>query len=267
MSDSKILTLTDFGLHVGKHSERLIIKKGKDTIAEHPLLHLEQVVVAGRGISLSCDAIAECIERGITITLLDFSGKPYAKIVSPALTATVKTRREQLLAYYDERALQACLHFARGKMQNQINLVRYFAKYRKQVNPRLFTEVQERVAKISQLMDELDMLPATIAKHDSTLSVPSLTAGAQPGQSASSTEAVSASCRGTLELPLAGAEGQPVTVTETPIDRARPHLLNIEGRAAALYWECFQRLVPAGMFSRRDHRGAQDEVNALLNYG
>ena len=30
------LTLTDFGLHVGKHSERLIVKKGKETLSKHP---------------------------------------------------------------------------------------------------------------------------------------------------------------------------------------------------------------------------------------
>ena len=47
----------------------------------------------------------------------------------------------------------------------------------------------------------------------------------------------------------------------------RGTLLNLEGRAGALYWECVQRLLPAGRFTTRNHQGAVDDVNALLNYG
>ena len=54
---------------------------------------------------------------------------------------------------------------------------------------------------------------------------------------------------------------------EPPIDSARGTLLNLEGRAGALYWECVQRLLPAGRFTTRNHQGAVDDVNALLNYG
>ena len=52
-----------------------------------------------------------------------------------------------------------------------------------------------------------------------------------------------------------------------PIDGTRGALLNLEGRAGALYWECVQRLLPAGRFTNREHQGAVDDVNALLNYG
>ena len=54
---------------------------------------------------------------------------------------------------------------------------------------------------------------------------------------------------------------------ESPIDAVRTTLLNLEGRAGALYWECVQRLLPAGRFTTRNHQGAVDDVNALLNYG
>ena len=54
---------------------------------------------------------------------------------------------------------------------------------------------------------------------------------------------------------------------ESPIDAVRTTLLNLEGRAGALYWECVQRLLPAGRFTTREHQGAADDVNSLLNYG
>jgi hypothetical protein len=82
------LTITDYGVFLGKHSERLVVKKGKETISEHPLMDLQQVTVATKGVSLSTDLIWECAQRGIVIHLLDFTGQPYAQISSPALTAT-----------------------------------------------------------------------------------------------------------------------------------------------------------------------------------
>jgi CRISPR-associated protein Cas1 len=48
---------------------------------------------------------------------------------SPMLTATVITRREQLAAYHDERGLEFARAVVRGKLNNQANLLKYFAKY------------------------------------------------------------------------------------------------------------------------------------------
>jgi CRISPR-associated protein Cas1 len=230
MSEMEILTLTDFGLHVGKHSERLIVKKGKETVSEHPLINLEQVVVAGRGISVSSDAIAECVERGIPMTFVDFSGKPYAKIVSPALTATVKTRREQLLAYYDERGVEIVRRFAVGKIRNQINLLRYFGKYRKETQPEVFEQLQGVVGKMTELVKELRM--------------------------------------SNIQCPMSN-EQDPTTqlIGDSPIDVLRERFMNVEGRAAALYWQGVKAILPDGLFKGREHRGATDVVNALLNYG
>ena len=207
------LTLTDFGVYLGKHSERVTVKKGKETLSEHPLMNLEQILIASRGVSLSSDLVSECVERGIPITYLAFNGKPYAKIVSPALTATVKTRREQLAAYNDERGVEAAKRFGAGKVQNQINLLRYCGKYRKQAQPEVFAQIEGITAKLRDLLGELEAVPAPC------------------------------------------------------IDEARSTLLNLEGRAAALYWEGFRQILPEGVFGSREHRGTQDPVNSLLNYG
>lgn len=207
------LTLTEYGLFAGKYSERVVIKKGKETVAEHPLIDLEQILVAGKGITLSSDLIAECTERGIPITFVDFSGKPYAKLVSPALTATVKTRREQLMAYHDERSVEIAKRFATGKIRNQINLLRYAGKYRKARQPQAFQALEALTGEMHTLLKQLNELQAP---H---------------------------------------------------IDEVRPALLNLEGRAGALYWEGIRLILPKGLFQQRTGRGANDPVNSLLNYG
>jgi len=214
------LIISDYGTYLGKHSERLVVRyrdkeKPND---EHALMDLEQVIVGSRGVSLSSDLVEACTQRGIEISFLGFNGQPYAKLTSPALTATVISRREQLAAYQDERGFEIPRRFVRGKVQNQINLVRYFGKYRKKRAPKRYKEMMERVDGMQDLLKEIDAL-----------------------------EPVGSGC--------------------PTIDGMRSTLLNLEGRAGALYWECVQRLLPGGKFRKREHRGAQDDVNVLLNYG
>ena len=217
------LTISDYGTSLGKRSERVSVRyRGEERQKEeHALMDLDQIVIASRGVSLSSDLIEACTERGIEISFLSFSGKPYAKLNSPSLTATVISRREQLAAYHDERGVEIAKRFASGKLRNQINLVRYFGKYRKKSAPKKYDELVDRVAKIEGLMGDIHALQAP------------------------------------------KDEGNGVS----PIDAARTTLLNLEGRAGALYWECVQRLLPAGRFTTREHQGAADDVNALLNYG
>ena len=217
------LIVDDYGAYLGKRSERVSVRyRDKDRQKEeHALMDLDHIVVASRGVSISSDLIEACTERGIEISFLSFNGKPYAKLNSPSLTATVISRREQLAAYHDERGLEIAKQFAAGKLRNQINLVRYFGKYRKKQAPKKYAELIDRLTKIEGLIDEIQGVVS----------------------------------------PCVAAAGEP------PIDSARGTLLNLEGRAGALYWECVQRLLPAGRFTTRNHRGAVDDVNALLNYG
>ena len=214
------LVISDYGAYLGKHRERLIIKyREKDRPNDEiPLMNMEQLIISSKGVSLSSDLVGACVEHGIEISFMDFSGQPYAKLISPALSATVISRREQIAAYRDERGFEIARRFIKGKTQNQINLIRYFAKYRKRRSPAQYDEVIGRVNKIQELLRELD----------------------------------------SLETP---------NVDYPPIDALRGLMLNLEGRASALYWECVGRILPKGMFQKREHQGTQDDVNVMLNYG
>ena len=233
------LIISDYGTYLGKRSERVSVRyRDKDREKEeHPLMDLDQIIITSRGVSMSSDLIEACTERGIEIAFLSFNGKPYAKLNSPSLTATMISRREQLAAYHDERGLEIAKQFATGKLRNQINLVRYFGKYRKKQAPKKYAELIERLTKIEGLIDEIQHVQSPISQP------PACPRGSRD--------------RG------GGTKGG----EEPPIDNARGTLLNLEGRAGALYWECVQRLLPAGRFTTRNHQGAVDDVNALLNYG
>lgn len=124
------LLVAGFGLMLGKKSERVVVKKGKTVCAQVPFLRLQEVVAGSRGLSISSDLIEELCSRGIRISMLTSSGKPYALLTSPMLTATVETRRAQFAAFHDERGAEFCRWVVAGKLRNQEKLLRYFARSR-----------------------------------------------------------------------------------------------------------------------------------------
>ena len=155
---SRVLVVNEPGLFVGKHSERVVVRRKSEVLMEAPLLDLEQVVILGNGVSLSSDLVRECGQHGIPLYFLDERGDPSGSLVAPALSATVETRRQQLLAYNDRRGVTLAKGFAHGKLMNQLLLLRYMAKYRKERDEPLFLDVQAAARDISDRCAELERL-------------------------------------------------------------------------------------------------------------
>jgi CRISPR-associated protein Cas1 len=139
--DAAQLILSGFGIYLGKKSERLQVKLGGKAVYEFPFFRISEVVVASRGVSLSSDLLKEFCERGIRLSFIEASGRPYAMLSSPVLTATVESRREQLLAYNDDRGLDFARLIVRGKIRNQRHLLLYCGKYLKQADGARFETV------------------------------------------------------------------------------------------------------------------------------
>jgi len=212
--DGSQIILSGFGIFLSKKSERLIVKNGKKAIYEFPLFRVGEVVVASRGVSLSSDLIEALCAQGIRLSFLTGGGRPYAMVTSPMLTATVLSRREQILAFSDARGVAFSKKVVEGKIKNQEKLLRYFGKYLKESDP-------ARFEKIEQAADGLREIRARV-------------------------EPVQGAC----------------------IEAVRGTLLGLEGNAGRLYWEAVKEIIGQKVeFFGREHRGATDAVNSLLNYG
>lgn len=170
------LVVDEYGAHVGKYSERLKVTKKGTTLAQAPLLHLQSVMITNKGVSVSADAIQECTERGIPIFFLSKSGSPYASLYSSGLAGTVATRREQYAAYQDCRGLRLAMTFGTGKLQNQANLVKYMAKYRKESNPYLYVDLRRRAEEILDQLIEIERIGRYPEVQDGTATVSDLRA-------------------------------------------------------------------------------------------
>ncbi len=202
------------GSFLSKHSERLRVSLKGEVIAEAPMLDVEHILVLTSGASFSSDVVQMCAENGIPISFLSRSGQAYARLFSPGLTGTVKTRREQLLAYADGRGTALARAFAVGKLLNQANQLKYMSKYRKNVDADLYWRVRDAAADIERMARQI------------------------------------------------------VELADMPLDDLRPHLLNLEGRGAHIYWRTLAAMLPDHYnWSGRETRGATDQVNMALNYG
>jgi CRISPR-associated protein Cas1 len=148
------------GAFIGKHQGRLRVTQEQKTVSEVPLIHLKQVLVIDGGVSLSSDVVRVCGEEGIPIHFLDSRGTVLASFYSAGLTGTVLTRRAQLLAYETGVGVKVAKAFVHGKLENQANLLRYMAKYRKETDPSLYEELMLVALEMRDYLHELEKLQA-----------------------------------------------------------------------------------------------------------
>ncbi|MBW2097035.1 MAG: CRISPR-associated endonuclease Cas1 [Deltaproteobacteria bacterium] len=143
--DAAQIVLSGFGLFLSKKSDRLIVRKGKDLIYEFPFFRLSEVCITSKGITISSDLIMELCARGIHINFLQGNGRPFAKLTSPMLSATIQARREQFRALDDERGGEFSRIVVKGKLRNQRNLLLYFGKYMKRSNLERYSVLEEKI--------------------------------------------------------------------------------------------------------------------------
>ena len=176
---------------------------------------LASLTLAARGVSVSTDLLSECAASGVPVLLIEFPGELRA-LVQPAGGPAAETGLLQLRALSDGCvAVDLATRICRGKIGNQMNLLKYARKYRKRADAAVARGLDEVIAAMGRIRGEL--------------------AGIPPG---------------------------------CGLERARGLLMSIEGRAAARYWDGFGLLLGADWgFPGRLHRGAEDLVNQLLNYG
>jgi CRISPR-associated protein Cas1 len=136
------------------------VARTKPDQLELPLFRISEIIVASPGVSVSTDLIEACCERGIRVSFLTSTGRPFAMLSSPMLTATVLTRREQMAAYGDERGLEFGKAVVRGKLINQAALLKYFGKYQKTADPEAFAQLTLAIRAITRLRRDVGRVSA-----------------------------------------------------------------------------------------------------------
>lgn len=152
------LALVVYGSSLGKTSERFVVKKNGQIIDEKPFFRVSEIVIPSRGVMVSANAIFEAVSRGIRLSFLGPTGTPYAMLSSSALVATVETRRAQLAAIHDRRAVDFARAVVLGKIRNQARLLKYFDKYVAESAPERSARLREIVAQIDAQADAASLI-------------------------------------------------------------------------------------------------------------
>jgi len=106
------LVIDGFGKFIGVENGMVVIREKKQVLRKFNPEELKQVVIAGKS-AISSDALILLAEKGVDVVIL--SGSEVAARLSHTLIGTVKTRREQYLAYYDKRSVILAKEIVKAK--------------------------------------------------------------------------------------------------------------------------------------------------------
>lgn len=200
------------GTFVGLSSRGITVSYKGSVIARHHKDNLSQIIVTGKGVSMSSNLIDFCLTNKIPIDFFDHKGVHRGSVL------TAKTIQDSLWTLQNtaDETLRNTLSVAiiSGKIKNQLYLIKYFHKYHKNHYPRL----QEK-------MDNLE------------------------------------TCIGAFTKWRKEARVNDINYMQK--------LIGHEAQIAIKYWDYIRELISDDDvgFERREHQGAADIVNSMLNYG
>lgn len=151
------LVVDGFGKFVGVENGLIVVKEKRAVTKKFKAEELKQLIISGKA-AISTEAIKVLVKNGVDVVFIS-EGEFLGRIGHP-LIGTVKTRREQYLAYYDERGVAISKEIIKAKMKNQSSILFNLAKSRKDTNPDLAEDLISGKEKIEELRTEIEKIEA-----------------------------------------------------------------------------------------------------------
>lgn len=131
----------------------MVLKQQGQIIGEHAIKELDDLVISSKCGMLSIALIEELIQNGTQIHFINYKYEPFVTVYTPAHHGSVKARRGQLLSYQDHRGVTVAKEIIRCKLQNQINIVKYYMKSRQ--DKKLKHALQSEILAIQRYISEI----------------------------------------------------------------------------------------------------------------
>lgn len=148
------LVISEPGYRLGKMYQRIVVRKHGMIVNQIPSMRLKYIMITTRGISLSSDVIRFCAHSKIPIDFLDIRGQPIARLTNPHFPR-YKVGLAQLEAFINGKAKILAKTFVEAKVRNQLNLIKYYYKYRKEVDEEFTGKFYEEEARMEGYLKEL----------------------------------------------------------------------------------------------------------------
>ncbi len=147
--------LDDWGIFLGRKRNRFLIRKSGGEVKEIVADDVDSIICCCSGVSFSASALDLAVENNIQVVFARYRGWPYAVLMPSSMTGSVRARREQFIAYNDERSLVLAKKFIAGKLVNQANLLKLMAKNRRQTDPSLAASLYESSKRIDDVNERI----------------------------------------------------------------------------------------------------------------
>ena len=148
------LVISNPGIFAGISQNRIVLKKDGRIIHSVQQKNLRNITLISDGIALSSNLIRFCSENNIAIHFLNHNGTPYAQFIAPAF-AKAKTGIAQLDSLNSSIAFTFIKASILGKIKNQMNLLKYYYKYRKNIDPDFKLQFDAKIETMVKLQNQL----------------------------------------------------------------------------------------------------------------
>jgi CRISP-associated protein Cas1 len=146
---------------VGKTKRGITIRSRGAKVHEAPLRNLKHIFIISQGVTISSNVIAYCSEQCIPIDFIGYNGMPYTRLY-PLYAPDASLQVTQLKATETAAGRHLAKCFVTGKIKNQINLAKYYHKYRKGRDEEFSALFSEKM----QGMEDLANEPGRLVDHD-----------------------------------------------------------------------------------------------------
>lgn len=127
------LYITEQGAVLRKTGDRLLVEKDEEILLDVPCDKIDAVLIFGN-VQVTTQSIRELFEHGVELAILTRTGRLVGQITSPA-TKNIELRIEQFKKYWDDSfRIWLAKIIVRGKISNDLNLLRTFSYNHPDIN-------------------------------------------------------------------------------------------------------------------------------------
>lgn len=200
------------GMFLGLTNRGVTISQKGKVVAQHHPDNLSQIVITGKGVSMSSNLISFCLNRNIPIDFFDNQGTHLGSIISSKSIQNTLWAKQASADAFLRNAI--ALGIIEGKIKNQHALLKYFNKYHK--------------SHYHQLQPRMEVMEKSVEDFKAWKKI------ANPTK-----------------------------------EEFLQKMLGHEAQVAIRYWDYIRELFSDDgvNFEKREHQGARDLVNSMLNYG
>jgi len=150
---SSELILSRYGVYAGVTKGKAVVKEYGKVIKQIPLNTLTRIIILSPSINISSMLIYQCSKRKIDIDFI-YKDEPYAMITYHK-SISYKLHQKQLAFLDSPKSLVVAIEFIKTKAKNQINLIKYYMRYREDTDHDEFKILDKKIETMQQLYKKI----------------------------------------------------------------------------------------------------------------